>query len=73
MGSMTNRRRRGNRRWRHPCDKGEPSQRALGAMFRFLLTNHTWKRHPAPFKKTKRGQHRRAEQRFVIANKRAFS
>jgi hypothetical protein len=39
-------------------------------MFRFLLTNHAWKRHPAPFKKNKRGQHRRAEQRFVIANKR---
>jgi hypothetical protein len=61
------------RRWRHPCDKGEPAQRAIGAAFRFLLENHTWKRHPAPFKKTKRGQMRRAEQRFVIESKRAFA
>lgn len=60
------------RRMRHPCDKGKPSQRALGAAFRFLLENHTWKRHPEPFNKTKRGRDRRTEQRFVIASKRAF-
>jgi hypothetical protein len=60
------------RRWRHPFDKGSPHQRALGAAFRFLVENHTWKRHPAPFKKTWRGRQRRAEVRFVISNKRAF-
>jgi hypothetical protein len=60
------------RRRRHPCDKGEPAQRAIGASFRFLLETKTWKRHPAPFKKTWRGRQRRQEVRFVLANKRAF-
>ena len=69
MGSM----KMWRRRWRHPADKGEPIQRKVGAAFRFLLNNHTWKRHPAPFKKTKRGRMRRAEQRFVIASKKAFA
>ena len=73
MGSMTDLRRRWNRRWRHPCDKGEPTQRAIGSAFRFLLETHTWKRHPEPFNKTKRGLERRAEKRFVIASKRAFA
>lgn len=69
MGSMTLRR----RRWRHPCDKGSPAQRELGAAFRFLLETSTWKRHRAPFNKTDRGRERRAEKRFVIASKRAFA
>jgi hypothetical protein len=69
MGSMTAWR----RRWRHPFDKGDPAQRKIGEAFRFLLETHTWKRHPAPFNKTKRGQDRRAEKRFVNASKRAFA
>ena len=58
------------RRNRHPCDKGTPAQRALGAAFRFLLEQHAWKRHPEPFSKTKRGQQRRSERRFVLGSKR---
>ena len=69
MGSVTLRR----RRWRHPCDKGSPAQRKLGAAFRFLLENHTWKRHPEPFAKTRRGLERRSERRFIDANKREFA
>ncbi len=53
------------RRWRHPCDKDDPAQRAIGAAFRFLLEEHTWKRHPEPFSKSKRGRERRAVRRFV--------
>jgi hypothetical protein len=69
MGSMTLRR----RRWRHPCDKGSPAQRKLGAAFRFLLETSTWKRHHKPFAKTLRGRDRRSERRFVDAYKRAFA
>lgn len=54
------------RRHRHPCCKGEPSQRAIGAAFRFLLETHTWKRHSEPFAKTRRGRDRRAQRRFVL-------
>lgn len=54
-----------HRRWRHPSDKGHPAQRAIGAAFRFLLEEHTWKRHPKPFSKSKRGRERRAVRRFV--------
>jgi hypothetical protein len=61
------------RRWRHPWEKGDPIQRQIGEAFRFLLEGRTWKRHPAPFNKTERGRERRAEKRFVIANKRAFA
>jgi hypothetical protein len=61
------------RRWRHPCDKGSPAQRKLGAAFRFLMENSTWKRHPKPFAKTDRGRARRSERRFVDENKRAFA
>lgn len=60
-----------NRRRRHPCDKGQPTQRAIGAAFRFLLETKTWKRHPAPFNKTRRGRDRHAERHFVIEMKRA--
>jgi hypothetical protein len=66
MGSMTNQRRRLNRRWRHPCDKGEPAQRKIGEVFRYLLEAHTWKRHPEPFAKTLKGKNRRMERRFVL-------
>jgi hypothetical protein len=51
------------RRWRN----GARHKRALGAAFRFLLENHTWKRHPEPFSKSKRGRQRRQERRFVLA------
>jgi hypothetical protein len=64
---------RRQRRWRHPCDKGLPSQRSLGAAFRFLLETHTWKRHPEPFAKTRRGQERRNERRFMDLNKRLMA
>jgi hypothetical protein len=64
---------RRQRRWRHPCDKGMPHQRALGAAFRFLLETHTWKRHPEPFSKSRSGLKRRSERRFVGATKRAFA
>jgi hypothetical protein len=57
------------RRRRNRRDKGDPSQRALGAAFRFLLEQHAWKRHPEPFSKTKRGQQRRSERRFVLGSK----
>lgn len=57
-------------RLRHPSDKGPPAQRKLGAAFRFLLENSTWKRHPEPFAKTRRGLDRRSERRFVDAMKR---
>jgi len=60
------------RRWRHPCDKGEPAQRAVGAAFRFLLETHTWKRHTEPFSKSRRGRERRSERRFVVDSKRAL-
>ncbi|GAB9152658.1 hypothetical protein BDS110ZK17_23750 [Bradyrhizobium diazoefficiens] len=60
------------RRHRHPCCKGEPAQRAIGAAFRFLMESHTWKHHPAPFSKSRRGRLRKAEQHFVIDSKRAF-
>ncbi|WP_316207479.1 hypothetical protein [Bradyrhizobium sp. SZCCHNR3118] len=58
------------KRWRHPCDKGSPTQRALGAAFRFLMETHTWKRHPEPFSKSDRGRQRREERRFINVNKR---
>jgi hypothetical protein len=58
------------RRWRHPCDKGCQSQRALGAAFRFLLESSTWKRHGEPFSKSERGRQRRQERRFIDINKR---
>ena len=61
-----------HRRRRHPSDKGEPTQRAIGAAFRFLLESHTWKRHPEPFSKSRRGRNRRAERLFVQASKRAL-
>jgi len=38
-----------------------------------LLRLSTWKRHPSPFAKSRRGLHRRAERRFVDMNKRAFA
>jgi len=69
MGSMNLR----YRRLRHPCDRGSPSARRLGAAFRFLLEASTWKRHPEPFAKTPRGRDRRSERRFVDAHKRAFA
>jgi len=58
------------RRWRHPCDKGDPAQRAFGAAFRFLLEASTWRRHEGPFSKSERGRRRREERRFVDVNKR---
>jgi hypothetical protein len=58
------------RRWRHPCGKGEPAQRALGEAFRFLLESSTWKRHEEPFSKSERGRRRRQERRFININKR---
>lgn len=58
------------RRMRHPCCKGEPEQRAIGAAFRFLLEASTWKRHYEPFAKTQRGRERRQERRFINLNKR---
>jgi hypothetical protein len=58
------------RRRRHHCDKGSPAQRSMGAAFRFLLEQHSWKRHTEPFSKTKRGQQRRSERRFVLDSKR---
>lgn len=38
-----------------------------------LLRLSTWKRHPKPFAKGRRGLQRRAERRFVDANKRVFA
>lgn len=38
-----------------------------------LLRLSTWKRHPMPFSKGRRGLQRRAERRFVDMNKRAFA
>jgi hypothetical protein len=64
---------RRQRRWRHPCDKGTPQQRALTEAFRFLLETHTWKRHPEPFAKTRRGHDRRCERRFMDLNKRSMA
>lgn len=57
-------------RMRHPSCKGHPEQRAIGAAFRFLLENHTWKRHHEPFSKSDRGRRRRQERRFIDINKR---
>jgi len=50
-----------------------PSQRSLGAAFRFLLETNTWKRHQEPFAKTRRGQERRNERRFMDLNKRVIA
>jgi hypothetical protein len=58
------------RRYRHPCEKGEPCQRAVGEAFRCLLDSRTWKRHPKPFAKTQRGMERRQARLFVIESKR---
>jgi hypothetical protein len=58
------------RRWRHPWEKGDPAERALGAAFRILLDSRTWKRHPEPFSKSQRGRERREERHFVDFNKR---
>ncbi|SHH04428.1 hypothetical protein [Bradyrhizobium erythrophlei] len=51
----------------------KPAQRAIGAAFRFLLESHTWKRHPEPFSKSRRGRMRRSERLFVVTSKRAFA
>jgi hypothetical protein len=68
MGSMRETWRQ--RRRRHPCDKGTPAQRSIGAAFRFLLEGATWKRHYEPFSKSDRGRQRRQERRFIDINKR---
>lgn len=36
-------------------------------LFRPLLNGRTWKRHPEPFNKTKRGRMRRTERHFVLS------
>lgn len=34
--------------------------------FRFLTNAHTWRRHPAPFSKLRKGYLRRQERRFAV-------
>lgn len=40
--------------------------------FRFLLHTSTWRRHLAPFAKSRRAQARRAVRKFIIHTKRSF-
>lgn len=48
---------------RHPCDRMPPEHRKiLEAYLRLRL----WRRHPAPFSKTRAGLQRRQARRFVL-------
>ncbi len=58
------------RRWRYHFEVD--LERQVGAALRCLLKNSTWKRHPAPFAKTRRGFDRRSQRHFVEYHKRAF-
>lgn len=56
----------GNRYWRrHPCDKPLRNFPWLRQLVDFLKNGHTWRRHPAPFNKTRRGLQRRRERRWA--------
>lgn len=47
------------------CRTRRLAARFLLDALRSLLDGRTWRRHPAPFAKTRRGRERRAERLFV--------
>lgn len=57
---------------RHPWDRGSPLLRwAIGVL---VLTQNRrcWRRHPAPFAKSRRGMARRRDRRFVRSFEMSF-
>jgi hypothetical protein len=65
------RRRAPFRRSRHPYERGGPS-RMPREVLQHLMKASTWRAHPAPFSKTKRGGQRRAERQFMAKRKCGF-
>jgi hypothetical protein len=59
------------RRSRHPYERGGPS-RMPRSVLQHLLKASTWRAHPEPFAKTKRGGQRRDERRFIARRKCGF-
>lgn len=58
-------------RSRHPYERGGPSFMPRETLH-LLMKASTWRAHPAPFAKTKRGGQRRAERRFITGRKCGF-
>jgi hypothetical protein len=58
-------------RWRHPYDRGGPSFMPRETLQQ-LMRASTWRAHPEPFAKTKRGGQRRSERRFITGRKCGF-
>jgi hypothetical protein len=61
--------RRTKNRKRHNQDKGTGLQRWVVEVLQLVLDNKSWKRHPAPFSKTRKGYKRREERRIIKMKK----